>query len=146
MGGGAASNFEILVDGDGSKLVVAEGAVIDAEAASGSEISFKIKVSDSLGKSHVESFTLAVTNVEEAPSIELTAVEVNQNETLAQELNVFDPEGKDVTLALSAANELFDIEGGALVSSRAITQEDVDAGAQTLTIVMTDSGTDRCNS
>ena len=142
VGGGAASNFEILVDGDGSKLVVAEGAVIDAEAASGLRYKFQDdKVSDPLGKSHVESFTLAVTNVEEAPSIELTAVEVNQNETLAQELNVFDPEGKDVTLALSAANELFDIEGGALVSSRAITQEDVDAGAQTLTIVMTDSGT-----
>mgnify|MGYP001244018899 CR=1 FL=1 len=141
VGGGGASNFDILVDADGAKLVVAEGAVIDAEAATGAEISFKVKVSDSLGKSHVESFTLAVTNVEEAPSIELTAVEVSQNESLSQDLNVFDPEGKDVTLALSAANELFDIEGGALVSSRAITQDDVDAGAQTLTIVMTDSGT-----
>ena len=122
-------------------LVVAEGAVIDAEAVGGSEISFKIKVSDSLGKSHVESFTLAVTNVEEAPSIDITEVDVSQNETLSQDLSVFDPEGKDVTLALSEASELFDIEGGSLQSSRKITQEDVDAGAQTLTIVMTDSGT-----
>lgn len=141
VGGGAASNFDIVVDSGDAKLVVADGAVIDAEADSGAEMSFKIKVSDSLGKSHVESFTLSITNVEEAPSIEITEVDVEQNASLSQDLKVFDPEGKDVALALVEPSDLFEIQDGTLVSSRAITQEDVDGGDQTLTIRMTDSGT-----
>ena len=141
VGGGAGNNFDILVDSDGAKLVVADGAKIDHETAS--EISFKVKVSDSLGKSHIETFTLAVGDVEEDPSISITEVSVDQGEILNQVLNASDPEGKDVTLALSSPSELFDVQEGALVSTRALTQADVDGGAQTLTIMMTDTGSSK---
>ena len=141
VGGGAGNNFEILVDGDGAKIVVAEGATIDFEA--GGEISFKVKVSDSLGKSHVETFTLAVGDVDEDPTIKITELSVDEGATLVKDLGVVDPEGADVTLALSTQSDLFEIENGALVNKREITQADVDAGPQTLTIMMIDTGSSK---
>ena len=138
VGGGAGNNFEILVDGDGAKVVVSEGANIDFEA--GGELSFKVKVSDSLGKSHVETITLAVGDVDEVPTIPVTELSINEGASIAQDLGVVDPEGKDVTLALSTQSDLFEIQDGKLVSKQIIDQDDVNAGAQTIKIMMTDTG------
>ena len=101
----------------------------------------KVQVTDSLGKSFIQEFTIAVTNVEEVPVFDSTSFQVDEGKELSVNLDVQDPEGKAVTLAMNQASDLFEIVGNVLSSNRIITQEDVDGGALVISVSATDVGT-----
>ena len=143
---GDSATFSLANDANGlfaisgGNLVVA--GPLDFETANSQQIT--LRVIDSGGLSYDKSFTIGVTNVNEAPTnIVLSGNSVAENSangTVVGALSAIDPDaGDSATFSLTGnANGLFAISGGNLVVAGPLDYET--ATSQQLTVSVTDSG------
>ncbi len=110
----------------GNKLVTAKA--IDYETLKSDKVT--VEVTDAGGLKTSKTFTISVTDVNEAPtSLSLSATKVNENVavgTTVGTLSARDPEGRTLTYKLTdSAGGLFKISGNKLVTAKAIDYEKV---------------------
>ena len=129
--------FEIIVDADGSKLMLASEASFNHETAK--TIDLAIKVADAAGKSYIENFEFSIDDVDEDPTVGQDKVDVDEGDTLSLTLSINDPEGRSISVALASDSTLFEIVDGVLKTKRAVSQDDVDGGDVDLTLALTDA-------
>jgi hypothetical protein len=129
--------FEIVVNADGSKLMLTSDASFDHEVAK--TVKLAIKVSDAAGKSYTENFEFSIGDVDEDPTVGQDEVDVDQGKTLSVALSIADPEGRSISVALASDSELFEIVDGVLKTTRAVSQDDVDGGDVDLALALTDA-------
>ncbi|NVP58203.1 cadherin domain-containing protein, partial [Mycoplana rhizolycopersici] len=120
---------------DGNKLVTAKA--IDYEAIKSGKVA--LEVTDLAGAKSVKTFTIAVRDVNEAPTApSLSAATVKENVaigTTVGTLSAKDPEGRTLTYTLTDnAGGLFKLSGNKLVTAKAIDYEAVKSGKVTVEV------------
>ncbi|WP_114944668.1 cadherin domain-containing protein [Microvirga calopogonii] len=141
------SPFEIVADQDGfSTLKLKAGTVLDREAYPNGTFTLNIKVTDAAGASFTQAITVAVGNVNEAPTdITLSKSAVAENSvagTVVGDLRAFDPDlGDSFTFSLSDnAGGAFKIENGKIVVADASKLDYETAASHKIKVKVTDAG------
>ncbi|MCY4418421.1 MAG: cadherin domain-containing protein, partial [Cytophagales bacterium] len=122
-GPGDRDNAKFVIEGGELKLAVK----LDHEEQENHEI--RVQVSDNIGQTHVQTFTIVATDGNEAPTqIELNNYTVDENapaSTLIGELTARDPEGDPISYTLLESNDadFFQIKGNQLLILRPLDYE-----------------------
>ncbi|MBB3979399.1 Ca2+-binding RTX toxin-like protein [Rhizobium azooxidifex] len=121
----------------GNKLVTAKA--INYEALKSDKVT--VAVTDNAGLKTTKTFTISVTDVNEAPtSLSLSSTKIKENVaigTTVGTLSAKDPEGKALTYKLTdSAGGLFKISGNKLVTAKAVDYEKVQK--ETVTVQVSD--------
>jgi Ca2+-binding RTX toxin-like protein len=135
---GSSNQFEIV----GNQLRVKDGAVLNFEDSMAHEVT--LLVTDAGGLTHQETFSIAVTNVNEAPiDISISDQSVNENAsagTLVATLGAIDPDlAQSHTFEIVGGSTNFAIVGNELRVIAGATLDHESAAEQSITIRATDS-------
>ncbi|URK87373.1 hypothetical protein LP421_28320 [Rhizobium sp. RCAM05350] len=123
----------------GNQLLLRTGATLNFETATSHQIT--IKASDGQGGTFSKTFTISVTDFDEAPtSVQLSKATVAENsavDTTIGTLSAVDPEGKALTYTLTDnAGGLFKLSGNALQLVKAVNYETLKS--DTITVEVSD--------